>query len=147
VNIRKLGLTLYGLIVALVVLVGCSAPNTAGQGKMIDWPDFVRNAPQTVREAYQYAVDNPGELAQYPCYCGCGNMGHTSNESCFVRSVTPDGKVTFDNHAAGCGVCVDIARDAMRLKKDGWTALRIRQYIDAQYGSLGPSTNTAMPTE
>ena len=48
---------------------------------------------------------------------------------------------------AGCGICVDIARDVMRLKQEGQSSLKVRQYIDAQYGSFGPSTNTALPTD
>ncbi len=146
-NIRKLGLTLYGLILALVILSACGSLDSSGQSKKIDWPDFVRNAPQAVQAAYQYAVDHPDELAKYPCYCGCGKMGHTSNKSCFIREMTAAGKITFDSHAAGCGICVDIARDVMRLKSEGQSSLKVRQYIDAQYGSFGPSTNTALPTD
>ena len=144
---RKLGLTLYGLFLTLVILTACGSLDTGSQGKQINWPDFVRNAPQAVQEAYQYAVDHPDELAKYPCYCGCGKMGHTSNASCFVRNIAADGTVTFDNHAAGCGICVDIARDVMRLKQEGQSSLKVRQYIDTQYGSFGPSTNTALPTD
>lgn len=79
-------------------------------------PDWVRDAPPRVREAYDYAIANLDEVAKYPCYCGCGPMGHTSNLSCYVKDIAPDGTITFDNHATGCGICVDITQDVKRLK-------------------------------
>jgi hypothetical protein len=35
----------------------------------------VRSAPPVVQEAYRYAISNPETLANFPCYCGCGNLG------------------------------------------------------------------------
>ena len=110
-------------------------------------PDWVRSAPARVREAYQYAIANPDELAKYPCYCGCGNMGHTSNLSCYIQDIAPDGTITFDGHASGCGICVDIAQDVIRLKGEGQSSLQVRAYIDAQYSPFGPGTDTPLPTE
>ena len=40
--------------------------------------------------------------------CGCGAMGHTSNLSCYIHEMDEAGGITFDNHAAGCGICVDV---------------------------------------
>ncbi len=64
-------------------------------------PPAVRTAPPVVREAYRFAIANPGALDQVPCYCGCGQMGHTSNRDCYVREFRPDGAPVFDNHALG----------------------------------------------
>jgi len=110
-------------------------------------PEFVRNEPPAVRDAYRFAIANPDELAKYPCYCGCGGMGHTSNLSCYIRDIAPDGTVTFDNHAAGCGICVDITQDVMRLMNEGQSAPQIRAYIDARYSAFGPSTDTPLPQD
>ncbi len=126
--------------VAVIVLSGCAAASSSA----IDLPDFVRDAPPAVKEAYQFAAMNPKELEKYPCYCGCGSMGHTSNRSCYIKNIDAGGQITWDNHAVGCGLCVDITKDVMRLMKDGKPSRDIRAYIDAQYSSFGPSTNTAI---
>jgi hypothetical protein len=130
---------LLGLLL-VVAIAGCSTPSMT-----MTFPDYVLNAPPTVREAYEYAVAHPDELTNYPCFCGCGRMGHTSNQDCFIKDVSSEGFITFDSHAAGCGICVDIAQDAMRLRAEGQSAREVRAYIDAQYGSFGPSTDTPLP--
>lgn len=107
-------------------------------------PDFLHDAPHTVREAYRYAVHNAHELENYPCYCGCGAMGHTSNRDCFIREIDEMGNVTFDEHASACGICVDIAQDVMRLLREGQSSVDIRTYIDATYGAFGPPTDTPL---
>jgi hypothetical protein len=105
-------------------------------------PDSVRAAAPPVKEAYRFAAANPDVLKQYPCYCGCGAMGHTSNLSCYITGTAPDGSITFDNHALGCGVCVDITQDVMRLTSEGKSTKDIRAYIDTTYSQYGPPTNT-----
>jgi hypothetical protein len=110
-------------------------------------PEFVRNEPPAVRDAYRFAIANPDELAKYPCYCGCGAMGHTSNFSCYISDMGADSQISFDNHAAGCGICVDITQDVMRLMNEGQSSQQIRAYIDAQYSPFGPSTNTPLPSD
>ena len=64
-------------------------------------PDFAKDAPPQVQEAYQFAVANPEILQQMPCYCGCGAMGHQNNYQCYVKEVRADGALTFENHAFG----------------------------------------------
>lgn len=110
-------------------------------------PEFARSEPPAVRDAYRFAIANPDELAKYPCYCGCGAMGHTSNLSCYISDISADGAVTFDNHASGCGICVDITQDVMRLMNEGQSSQQIRAYIDAQYSPFGPSTDTPLPVD
>ena len=106
---------------------------------MDQMPAEVQSAPVTVQEAYQFAAANPDVMKNIPCYCGCGNIGHTSNYSCYVSSVDEKGVITFDNHALGCSICVDITQDAMRLLKEGKTVPEIKAYIDATYGKYGTS--------
>jgi hypothetical protein len=131
------------LIALLVPLAGCSAQAAAS----MEMPEFVADTPPRVQEMYQYAVDHPDHLDDVPCYCGCGGMGHTSNLSCFIKERTENGEVIFDNHAAGCGICVDIAQDVARLRGEGKTGLEVRAYIDATYSAFGPGTDTPLPTE
>lgn len=98
---------------------------------------FVHNMSHRVHEAYQFAIANHEELAKYPCYCGCGAMGHESNPNCYLR--------VADTHAVGCGICVDITHDGMRLLREGKASPEIGAYVDAQYSSFGPSTKTLLP--
>ncbi len=135
------------LSLLMLVLSGCASSTNAASQPSMTMPDFVRDAPAAVKEAYQYAAAHPDELEKYPCYCGCGKMGHTSNRSCYIKEIAANGTITFDNHAAGCGICVDITKDVMRLKAEGQSSRQIRTYIDAQYSSYGPSTNTPLPLE
>lgn len=141
------------LVMALaVVSTGLLTAGCSGGGHEIELadpavlPDFVRSAPDSVQEAYLFAVAHPDDLSHQPCYCGCGPMGHESNLGCFVSEFSDDGSIIFDSHATGCGICVDIAQDTMRLTADGKTPLEIRQFIDARYGKFGPPTQTPMPT-
>ena len=147
VSSKRLGLLTLAIPIASI-LVGCggaAAPDDAVPLSML--PDYVLTAPDRVREAYQFAAAHPEALTHQPCYCGCGAMGHTSNLSCYVQEVAADGTVIFDDHAAGCGICVDITQDVMRLWAEGWSPARIRDYVDSRYSPFGPSTDTAYPAE
>ena len=102
-------------------------------------PMDVQSAPVAVQEAYQFNVANPDIMQDIPCYCGCGDIGHTSNYDCYVSDVDASGKITFDNHALGCSICVDITQDVMRMLRDGKTPQDARVYIDNTYSKYGPS--------
>jgi hypothetical protein len=65
-------------------------------------------------------------------------VGHKSNYACYVQS-TQDGEITFDQHALGCSICVDITVDAMRMQREGKALAEIRQAIDDTYSQYGPS--------
>jgi hypothetical protein len=148
---RALSLGLL-VMVGTLVLSACGSPAIVQPTPiptpvmaMADMPDFVQNALPRTQEAYQFAVTNPHALETVPCYCGCSRMGHKSNLDCYIKD-SANGKIVFDNHAAFCGVCVDITHDVVRLQTEGKTPLEIRTYVDAQYSSSGPSTDTVMPT-
>lgn len=64
-------------------------------------PDFARTAPPQVREAYRFAIANRELLSAFPCYCGCGAVGHQNNLDCYVKRVRADGSIEFENHAFG----------------------------------------------
>ncbi len=78
-----------------------------------------------VRAAYAAVREIPETIAQLPCYCRCDQaMGHKSLYSCYV-----------DNHAEQCGVCLNSALKARKLKKEKkMTAAQIRQELAAEYG-------------
>jgi hypothetical protein len=148
--IRKIRWTVFAILVVMLlssgVLSACSgngastafADNLA-MAPMAGMPTEVKSAPTTVQQAYQFTVANPNVMKQIPCYCGCGKMGHTSNYSCYVQSVDDKGTVTFDTHALGCSICVDITQDTMRLLRQGKTVAEIKASVDQTYSKYGPS--------
>lgn len=138
------------VILATALLGGCSsaAPTRSSQTQgmaMADMPSYMQSAPATVQEAYQFAVTNPHALETVPCYCGCGKMGHKSNLHCYIKDRDANSKITFDDHASYCGVCVDITQVVIRMQKEGKSPHEIRTAVDAQFSSFGPSTDTPLP--
>jgi hypothetical protein len=138
------------LVFSLVgfVVAGCSstASPTAGGGHdmlamapMEDMPAEVQSAAVTVSDAYRFAAVNPDTLRSLPCYCGCGPIGHKSNYDCYIAGAEASGALSFDSHALGCGICVDITQDAMRLLQEGKSLTDIRAYVDSTYSRYGPS--------
>ena len=132
------------LLIAGVGLISLSACSTQGSAELqtmpLDqMPAEVQLAPVVVQQAYQFSVANPDIMENIPCYCGCGNIGHTSNYDCYVSSVDANGDITFDNHALGCSICVDITQDVMRMLREGKSPQDARAYIDATYSKYGPS--------
>ncbi|NIS81098.1 MAG: hypothetical protein GTO14_13020 [Anaerolineales bacterium] len=91
------------LVFLMVMLVGCGSKEREAikLAPVSDLPPEFQAAPNTVREAYRFALANPDLLRQIPCYCGCGGVGHTSNYDCYVSEVRQDGSVVFDAHAFG----------------------------------------------
>lgn len=134
------------LIIAGLVSMAISACSTSSSSEvhlamspLDQMPMDVQSAPVAVREAYQFNVANPDIMQDIPCYCGCGDVGHTSNYDCYVSDVDASGKITFDNHALGCTICVDITQDVMRMLRDGKTPQDARAYVDATYSKYGVS--------
>lgn len=129
------------LVAALlsVSLSACASQASLKMAPMAGMPAEVQSAPVSVQQAYEFAVANPGVMKQIPCYCGCGDIGHTSNYSCYVSGVDDKGAVAYDNHALGCSICVDITQDAMRMLKDGKSPGEIRAAVDATYSKYGTS--------
>jgi hypothetical protein len=139
------------LLILIVLLAGSSLAGCGGSASheaehsfdmapLAEMPEMVHNAPVRVQEAYQFAVANPDVLQQIPCYCGCGGMGHTSDYSCYVADEAADGTLTFETHALGCSICVDITQDTMRLLDEGKSVDEIFTYVDNTYSRFGPPT-------
>jgi len=137
-NFFFLGLVI-SLISASVSACSSKSTNDLHMMSMDKMPMEVQSAPTTVQTAYQFAAANPDIMKDIPCYCGCGNIGHTSNYDCYVSNVDAKGTVTFDNHALGCSICVDITQDVIRMLRDGKSPQDARTYIDTTYSKYGPS--------
>jgi len=136
---------LFLFIMATLLTTTISACSAQSQSSdlhilsMDQMPSEVKSAPVTVQTAYQFAAANPDVMKNIPCYCGCGNIGHTSNYDCYISDEDAQGKLTFDNHALGCSICVDITQDVMRMVREGKTPQEARTYIDATYSKYGSS--------
>jgi hypothetical protein len=91
-----------GFALAVTACGGSSAPSTTIKlAPASALPNFVKTAPPNVQEAYRFAIANQDYLANFPCYCGCGSVGHQSNLECYIKEVNPDGSLVFDEHAFG----------------------------------------------
>jgi len=140
---RKLIFIFIILVLLSTALSACSTSKTSevhlDMMSMDQMPADVQSAPVAVQEAYQFASINPDIMQNIPCYCGCGSIGHTSNFDCYVSDTDAQGKVTFDNHALGCSICVDITQDVMRMLREGKSPQEARTYVDATYSKYGSS--------
>jgi len=109
-------------------------------------PAFILEAPSEVQVAYQFVAARPDVMMWIPCYCGCGgHSGHLSARNCFVKEGSTASSMQFDSHGSGCDMCVGIALDTKAMVEEGRPLREIRDYIDATYGDLGPSTDTPLP--
>ena len=136
--------TLSVIVIAIILLASLPACSAQGRAQlkmapMSGMPVEVGNAPVSVQQAYQFAIANPDLMKNIPCYCGCGDIGHTSNYSCYVADVDQKGAISFDNHALGCSICVDITQDVMRMTRAGQSPGEIRSAIDSTYSKYGKS--------
>lgn len=141
-KIRKLFIFPILLVLLSTTVSACSTKSQSNDlhlMSMDQMPAEVQSAPVTVQTAYQFAAANPDIMKDIPCYCGCGNIGHTSNYSCYVAGTDDKGNIRWDSHALGCSICVDITQDVMRMLKDGKSPGDARAYIDATYSKYGTS--------
>ena len=137
------------LFLSLIVVLLTTAISACSTSKSSDvhlymlpmdqMPADVQAAPVAVQEAYQFASINPDVMKDIPCYCGCGDIGHTSNYDCYVSAVDDQATIKFDNHALGCSICVDITKDVTRMLQDGKSSQEARTYVDATYSKYGTS--------
>lgn len=92
-----LSLALFSQGCALGEKLSPDAFETLPKGRL---PSFALDKGQEVAEAYRFALENSQVLEYIPCYCGCVNLGQTSNEACYIKSRNGDGSTTFTSHAA-----------------------------------------------
>jgi hypothetical protein len=104
---RRLGtrgvLTASGVVLVVVVFIvarGVSSvreidERSSSTGRYPTLPQWSDGAAmgRDMEELYRFAADHPEVLRYVPCYCGCEQEGHASNEDCFVRKRDASGKV------------------------------------------------------
>ncbi|MCO6451555.1 MAG: hypothetical protein J5I90_12275 [Caldilineales bacterium] len=104
---RKSLLLLFLLSVTFLVMAACAGGQQAGTPEVKLAPESalpadMKDAPAEVKEAYRFAIANKDLLEQIPCFCGCVNVGHTSNYACYVAEDGGPGTILqFDSHALG----------------------------------------------
>lgn len=90
------------------LVVGCGGERAAPghervelAGRTYQVPARVMSAHPGIRDAYLFALEHPEVLRYVPCYCGCEELGHTSNVDCFIDDVRADGTVFIDEMGFG----------------------------------------------
>ena len=92
---------------------------------------------EKLREAYEFVADHPDIVKHVPCFCGCGSLGHSAIQDCFVKERSRDDKVVqWSTHGMRCKMCMDIALDAKTRVAEGQVLATIVNEIDAQYEEL-----------
>ena len=109
-------------------------PNLASLMPAYQSEESAKNLPATLspdmfkgetKAAYAAVKEMPEVIAQLPCYCRCDRaMGHKSLHTCYV-----------DDHASQCGVCMNSALKAYKLRKEKkMSVAQIREQLTAEYG-------------
>ncbi len=131
------------VLVTLLVLAmsgfGWGGEDSSATAEGPQFPAFVYES-QTSLDAYQLAVDKRELFSQMPCYCGCARLPdkpHQNLDQCFFMD---DG--SFEEHAAYCTICPDIATDPARWQSEGKATAEVRRLVDEKFGGAGPATNT-----
>lgn len=100
-------------------------------------PDYALTSKKT-EAAYRVAVEFPGIVERFPCYCSCGSIGHKSLRDCFLEG---DG---FEEHASFCDLCVSEALDVYMWQKEGVPLKEARSRFDEKYSRYGEPTDTPL---
>ena len=110
-------------------------------------PQFLLNIKDSTKDKtiarYAFAVSHAADLSKIPCYCGCALYQHanTSLQSCYMRSVGPDGKVVYTDHSTSCDICSGEV-DLMMQVAPGTSLTAIRQAIHQKFGYTNVWTDT-----
>ncbi len=127
--------------VSLVLAAGLTASwafwGVPGAGKSDEFPAFVYHSSDS-EKGYRLATEQPQLFLQLPCYCGCGMFAddpHRNLLDCFMND---DG--SFDAHASGCSLCLDIAFDGVDWRAQGKSPAEVEALVDEKYEGTGPRT-------
>jgi hypothetical protein len=105
-KLRSFSVLILLLLVTIPGISACAGPAGTAQEELTlapesALPDFIQDAAPQVKEAYRFAIANPDVLSAFPCYCGCGAVGHQNNLQCYIKEIHADGSMEFENHAFG----------------------------------------------
>lgn len=100
---------------------------------------------ELLRGLYRFVGSHLDLMRQLPCFCGCDELGHGSAADCFVERSNDPSRAAWNVHAAGCGMCLAIARDAMRLQGQNVTIVKIQRHVEARYRPAESADRDADP--
>ncbi|ETT59999.1 hypothetical protein C172_24233 [Paenibacillus sp. FSL H8-457] len=118
------------------------AGRSDGKTEYLLHPDTPLPHMSSVKE-YNAAILHAGHLAFMPCFCGCGDAGHSSNLNCYYAQ-EEDGRLTPTTHAKFCQTCLDVTNMYLGGRQQGLSLKEIRQSVDRAYEGIKP-TDTPMP--
>lgn len=132
------------LLMATMALAGCGGGSDETLAADVDFPQFVYRSEDSLK-GYRIAATYPEALEAVPCYCGCEQNPekYQNLKDCFIDRKTGD----FDEHAAGCAICLEEAIDIGEWMKEDLSLREIRDRIDEAYEGRGKPTDTPMPSE
>ena len=101
------------VVVAVALTLAGMAPGTPTVAQRAPTKDEIGDKVQTVPRGglpafavdadapalYRFATTRGDVLRYMPCTCGCAEVGHTSNRSCYIKAET-DVAVTYTSHAS-----------------------------------------------
>ena len=135
-DITKITIGLAFLIVIVAVVWYSLAPSRNNKDIQLEndsnFPRYVYNSEKSLT-AYRIAITIPDVLKAMPCTCGCTMIGHTSSKDCFINE---DG--SYSPHAANCDICQDIAIDAFKLYKQGYSIKKMQNILHKKYETNDP---------
>lgn len=136
---RRFGLGLSVGAVSILLLTSVAGAGTAKASAecktciekrpVLDPDLFARGYPPEVKNAYSVARRYPTTLDRIHCFCECREnlqFHHKTLLTCFT-----------DSHAAGCGICVDEALAAARLKVKGLKDDQVARAVEGTFRSEG----------
>ncbi|MFB9327172.1 PCYCGC motif-containing (lipo)protein [Paenibacillus aurantiacus] len=98
-------------------------------------PGFLKDYTDLTQSLYAQVGSATDIMKQINCYCGCMDdegEQHDSLYRCYIMDAK-EGEITWTNHSASCGICMQELQDIVKLKGEGKSVDEIRQFIDDKY--------------
>lgn len=110
---------------------------------LIEMPEFLTKYTDNTQATYALVGQVKEELKMLNCYCGCMDYesAHDSLYRCFIAS-EETGEVTWTDHGAQCGICLEELRDTVELTSEGKSIEEIQTFIDDKYAPEGAPTSS-----
>ncbi|MBB3109980.1 hypothetical protein FHS18_002043 [Paenibacillus phyllosphaerae] len=133
-------------ISAVVVLSACSSSGDSKQhqhgSELFETtesfavaPSFLTDYSKLTQDLYAQVGSVAEILKEINCYCGCmddAERKHDSLYRCYIGETDED-SITWTNHSASCGICMEELEDIIEMNKAGKTTDEIRDAIDAKF--------------
>ncbi|TYP73778.1 PCYCGC motif-containing (lipo)protein [Paenibacillus methanolicus] len=98
-------------------------------------PGFLSDYTDLTQSLYAQVGGAADIMKQINCYCGCMDYEedvHDSLYRCYIMDAK-EGEITWTNHSASCGICMQELQDIVKLQGEGKNVDEIRTFIDDKY--------------